>query len=843
MSVVGFDVGNDCSCVAVARKRGIDVLMNKESVRETPTMVCFGDKMRFIGTDAAAKISMNPKNTPHQLKRLLGKKFADPALQADIARLPFKVSEGPDGGVLVHVTFCNEPAAFTPEQLMAMVLTDLKKIAEGETGIPVTDCAISVPTFYTEAERYAMLNAAGVAGLNCLRLVNETTATALAYGIFKTDLPDTDPVHVGFVDVGHAHTQVSIVSFRKGGLAVRCHTWDRDLGGRDIDELLFNHFCKEFQARFKIDVRANAKASFKLRSQCQRLKKVLSANAESSLNIECLMDDVDVKSELNREQLEEMIAPFLGRLQAVLRSALESSGLAATDISSVEVLGGSTRVPAVFNLAQEVFGLTPSRTLNAKEVVSRGAALQCAMISPLIKVRDFDVQDAVPYGVTLHYENKDGEPKTDVLFAQHSFFPCKKMITLFKAEPFQVELAYAPDERIPAAFARSLGTYSVALPKASEKKKVKLQVSMNLHGLAAVDSAVLYEEEEYEEAVPVTASGTPAQAAAAAANGPTANGAAAGEAPMEAEPAAAAEGDAAAEQPAAAAEQPAAADGPAPMDTEAQPATVMEKKVRVKKQPLTITSTSVAGWSGAQLDEFFEKEGQMAAADKLQEDTNEAKNALEAYIYDLRNKLYEALGQYVQEADREALSAQLSSMEDWLYDEGEDETKSVYVAKLAELKAKGGPIQARAAEDATRPAAIEQLRRIAEQYISLADSSLPAHAHLEAADRDTLRKEAGAALEWLNEKVALQAQLHKYDEPLLTTADITKKRDVVERVCKPIASKPPPKKEEKKPEQPAPAAAEAAEGAAEPAAAAAAAGEEGAAAMDAEPAEAAPMEQ
>jgi heat shock protein 4 len=151
---------------------------------------------------------MNPKNTPHQLKRLLGKKFSDPAVQADIARLPFKVSEGPDGGCLVHVTFCSEPASFSPEQLMAMVLTDLKKIAEAETGIAVTDCAISVPTFYTEVERYAMLNAASVAGLNCLRLVNETTATALAYGIFKTDLPDTDPVHVGFVDVGHAHTQV-----------------------------------------------------------------------------------------------------------------------------------------------------------------------------------------------------------------------------------------------------------------------------------------------------------------------------------------------------------------------------------------------------------------------------------------------------------------------------------------------------------------------------------------------------------------------------------------------------------------------------------------------------------
>lgn len=208
MSVVGFDVGNDTSCVAVARKRGIDVLMNKESKRDTPSMVSFGDKMRFIGTDAAGKISMNPKNTPHQLKRLLGKQFKDPAVQADITRLPFKVSEGPDGGCLVHVTFCNEPAVFTPEQLMAMVLTDLKKIAEAELGIPVTDCAISVPTYYTEAERYAMLNAAGVAGLNVLRLVNENTATALAYGIFKTDLPETDPVNVAFVDIGHSHTEV-----------------------------------------------------------------------------------------------------------------------------------------------------------------------------------------------------------------------------------------------------------------------------------------------------------------------------------------------------------------------------------------------------------------------------------------------------------------------------------------------------------------------------------------------------------------------------------------------------------------------------------------------------------
>jgi hypothetical protein len=317
MSAVGFDVGNDVSCVALARKRGIDVLLNKESKRETPAMISFGDKMRYMGVDAYGKISMKPKDTVHQLKRLIGKRFDDPAVQADIAKLPFKVLAAPDGGVVVQVQYLNEPATFTPEQLVAMVLVDLKRIAEEEGGVPVTDCCLSVPAYFTEAERYGMLNAASIAGVNCLRLINETTATALAYGIYKSDLPDTEPVHVAFVDVGHSATQVgggggvqlqvqlqgarpaaalagrmgldatagshascsstgaacsargggadgppplqsgsyrghsltrcvgpppgglqvSVVSLKRTGLAVRSHAWERNLGGRDFDEV------------------------------------------------------------------------------------------------------------------------------------------------------------------------------------------------------------------------------------------------------------------------------------------------------------------------------------------------------------------------------------------------------------------------------------------------------------------------------------------------------------------------------------------------------------------------------------------------------------------------------
>lgn len=207
--MAGIDIGDQKSCIAVARKRGVDVLMNKESKRETPSVVAFGAKQRQLGTDAAGSMSINPKNTIFGIKRLLGKKFKNPDVQRDIPTLPYNVSEAPDGGILINVDYLGERHSFTPEQIVASIIVDMKDIAEVD-GSPVTDCVLSVPTYYVESERYAMLNAARIAGVNCLRLINETTATALAYGIYKTDLPETDPVNVAFVDVGQNAFQVSL---------------------------------------------------------------------------------------------------------------------------------------------------------------------------------------------------------------------------------------------------------------------------------------------------------------------------------------------------------------------------------------------------------------------------------------------------------------------------------------------------------------------------------------------------------------------------------------------------------------------------------------------------------
>jgi heat shock 70kDa protein 4 len=208
MSVAGLDVGNSTSCVALARKRGVDVIMNSESKRETPAIVSYGDKMRSVGVEGAARLTMNVKNTVTQVKRLIGRKFSDPVVQNDIKDLMYKVTEGADGGCLINVMYLNEPKLLTPEQVMTCLLKDLKETAEADQRSAITDCVLSVPAFFGERERRAMLTAAEVAGLKCLRLMNELSAAALNWGIFKPDLPEEQPLNVAFVDVGHSSMQV-----------------------------------------------------------------------------------------------------------------------------------------------------------------------------------------------------------------------------------------------------------------------------------------------------------------------------------------------------------------------------------------------------------------------------------------------------------------------------------------------------------------------------------------------------------------------------------------------------------------------------------------------------------
>lgn len=392
MTLVGLDIGNENCVISVVKQGGlIDILLNDESNRETPAVVCFGEKQRTLGCAGAATATMNPKSTIFQVKRLVGLNFSEPGVKDELKMFPFDTSEGPDGGILIHLQYLDEQHTFTPVQILAMLFAHLKDMTEKNLESSITDSVVGIPSYFTDLQRRAYLYALEIAGLKPLRLLHDCTATALGYGIYKTDFSSAGPTYVAFVDIGQCDTQVSVTSFRAGYMKILSHSYDRSLGGRDFDEVLFKYFAAQFKEQYDIDVYSNVKASIRLRVACEKLKKVLSANAEAVLNIECLMDEKDVKGHITREEFENLAAGLFERIRVPCNQALSDARMTVDKIHSVELVGSGSRIPAISRLLSSLFRREPSRKLNASECVAHGCALQCAMLSPLFRVRDYEV--------------------------------------------------------------------------------------------------------------------------------------------------------------------------------------------------------------------------------------------------------------------------------------------------------------------------------------------------------------------------------------------------------------------------------------------------------------------
>ncbi|KAK1376022.1 Heat shock 70 kDa protein 14 [Heracleum sosnowskyi] len=787
MSVVGFDFGNESGVVAVARQRGIDVVLNDESKRETPALVCFGDKQRFLGTAGAASSLMNPKNTISQVKRLIGRLFSDPELQRDIKSLPFSVTEGPDGYPLINARYLGEMRSFTPTQVLGMVFSDLKIIAEKNLNAAVVDCCIGIPVYFTDLQRRAVLDAATIAGLHPLRLIHETTATALAYGIYKTDLPENDPLNVAFIDIGHASMQVCVASLKKGQLKILAHTFDRSLGGRDFDEVLFQHFAEKFKTEYKIDVYQNARACLRLRAACEKLKKVLSANPEAPLNIECLMDDKDVRSFIKRDEFEQISIPILERVKKPLEKALSEAGLTVENIYAVEVVGSGSRVPAIMKILTEFFGKEPRRTMNASECVAKGCALECAILSPTFKVREFQVNESFPFTIALSWKGAaqdaqngtaDNQQST-IVFPKGNSIPSVKALTFYRSGTFAVDVHYADVSELQAPAKISTYTIGPFQSTKSERAKVKVKVRLNLHGVVSVESATLLEEEEVE--IPIVKQSTKMDT---------------DEAPSAAAPSSATESDVNMQDAKGAANAPGSendaqeGDHPAQMETDAK---VEVPKKKVKKTNIPLKEQVYGGMPPADVQKAVEKEFEMALQDRVMEETKDKKNAVEAYVYDMRNKLHDKYHDFVTGPEREEFTAILQQVEDWLYEDGEDETKGVYIAKLEELKKRGDPIEFRYKEHSERGTVIDQLVYCINSYREAAMSNDTKFDHIELADRQKVLNECVEAEAWLREKKQQQDSLPKHSNPILLTADVRAKAEAADRLCRPIMTKPKPK--------------------------------------------------
>lgn len=742
MSVIGFDVGNDNCVISVVKQRGIDVLLNDESKRETPAVVSFGEKQRFIGSAGAASAAMHTKSTISQIKRLIGRRFRQPDVQEDIRRLPFATSERVDGGILIHIRYMNEERTFTPVQILGMLLSHLKQTVEKNLQSSVTDCVIGIPSYFTDCQRRAYLNAAAIAGLKPIMLLHDTTATALGYGIYKSEFPSSrEQINVAFVDIGHCDTQVSVVAFEAGQMRVVSHASDPNLGGRDFDEVLFRYFAEQFKEQYNIDVHGNARACIRLRSSCEKLKKVLSANAEAPLSIECLMEEKDVKGFIKREEFERLSSSLLERVLEPCKKAVFEAGFQVDKIQSVELVGSGSRIPAISKILSGFFRREPSRSLNASECVARGCALQCAMLSPIFRVRDYEVQDSFPFSIGFSLE--EGPISTlsnNILFRKGQSFPSVKMLTLHRSNTFHLEAFYADQNELPAGTSSKINCFKIGpfqVPQ-SDKTKLKVKLRLNLHGIVFVESASLIEDvinaprdtshTDLDNIEPETATGASAE-----------NGAAA--------------------------------------RTNHHDGTSNHRNSRRHEVP--VSETLYGGMSKAELVEALEQEKLLTYQDKVMEQTKDKKNALEAYVYEVRNKLFERYRSFATEKEKEDISRSLQQTEEWLYEEGVDEAEKVYTTKLDELTKLVDPIESRCKDEEARARATRDLlSRVVEHR--LAAKSLATY------ERDDIMNECNKAEQWLREKSQLQDGLPKNADPTIWSHEIIKMTEALDMTCRNI---------------------------------------------------------
>lgn len=615
------------------------------------------------------------------------------------------------GQVGAEVSYMGEKQQFTATQLVSMFLSKVKATAAAELKLPVTDIVISVPPWFTDVQRRSLMDAAEIAGLKLLRLINDTTATALGYGIPKLDLPTAEekPKRVCFVDIGHSNYACSVVEFKKGELSVKATAYDRHFGGRDFDKALVKHFAKEWQEKYKIDIFSNPKAVVRVTAAAEKMKKILSANLQAPISIESLMNDIDVQGMMKRDELEELLQPLLNRATGPLEQALAEAKLKPEDIDSIEIVGGCTRVPSLKERISKYFGKPLSATLNQDEAVARGCAFSCAILSPVFRVRDFSVHDIVNYPIEFNWEQSPDIPDEDTsltVFNKGNVMPSTKILTFYRKQPFDLEARYAKPDMLPGKMNPWIGRFSVKGVKANGEDDFmicKLKARLNLHGVLNVESGYYVEDIEVEEPIPEEKEketekkegDVSSQDLSPGHSSPdhVVHGKFTSKIKSAAKDLFGGSSSSSSKKSAANPNPQQTAEADANGSAESKPKTRKIKK-QVKKGELPLSS-GTSSLDQASKDSFAEKEGSMFMEDKLVADTEDKKNELETFIYDLRAKIDDQYADFASDEEKTKLKAKLETSEDWLYDEGEDATRGVYIAKMDEIRFVAGPIVAR----------------------------------------------------------------------------------------------------------------------------------------------------
>ncbi len=427
MAAVGIDLGTTTSCVGVWQNNRVEIIANDQGNRTTPSFVAFTDAERLIGEAAKNQAAGNPKNTVYEAKRLIGRRYDEPAVQRDIKHFSYNVVRGANEKPEIEVDFKGETKRMKPEEIGAAVLQKMKATAEAYLGTPVKDAVITVPAYFNDSQRQATKDAGTIAGLNVLRIINEPTAAAIAYGLDKKKGGEQN---VLIFDLGGGTFDVSLLTIDDGIFEVKATAGDTHLGGSDFDTVLVEHCVAEFKKKTKVDIISHPRAMRRLRTACERAKHTLSSATQASVEVDSLHDGHDFQTTITRAKFEALSEGLMKRCMEPIDQVLRDSKISKDQVHEVVMVGGSSRIPKVRQMLSDFFnGKKLNDSVNPDEAVAYGAAVQAHILTnkdgPADRTSELLLLDVTP--LTLGIETAGGVMTP--LIKRNTTIPCKKSQT------------------------------------------------------------------------------------------------------------------------------------------------------------------------------------------------------------------------------------------------------------------------------------------------------------------------------------------------------------------------------------------------------------------------------